>query len=201
MIILYLLLLSKVIFLFASFNNHINFANYQLMQIMNIKNMPQSVLATCCFLLLGTWSSSAQALVRSSLSCMGKSVTASNLAVQQTVGQSTVPGTVSAGGTDLRQGFIQPPGKTSRFVNPDERNINLWPNPSGGAFTFNVTSTTSGDFSYAIYNVNGSVTHSGKGSFNQPVYFNEGYLAQGMYFLNITDASGAAAVCKFSITR
>lgn len=142
-----------------------------------------------------------QTLIRSSIGSFGNSVAQNGISIQQTMGQSTAPGTVTIVGTDLRQGFIQPPLGNANNKLSDNSQINLWPNPTQGAFTFSVSGPQSTFFSYSIYSVSGSLIRGGTGTFNTPVNITETNIAQGFYFLNISIGSNLVGVSKFIMTR
>jgi len=113
--------------------------------------------------------------------------TSSNFSVSSTFGELTMVETFH-NGDYLTQGFQQPWPLVTGIENPipGTNEVNLYPNPSNGNFTFSYNFPSGGTIAFRLFDMLGrsidnSATNFDKG-FNMKD-FNYSSLAQGIYFL------------------
>ncbi len=71
-----------------------------------------------------------QTIVRSSLSCLGSTITGNGLILLQTIGQPSGTDVLRMEGMELRQGFQQPVAANNNFRDARQFDFTLSPNPA-----------------------------------------------------------------------
>jgi hypothetical protein len=99
---------------------------------------------------------SGQTIVRSSLSCLGSTITDSGLILRQTVGQPSGTDVLRMGGMALRQGFQQPVVSKNHSSGLKPVDFKLFPNPATDKTLLSFTEEISG-CSVFVRDINGSI--------------------------------------------
>ncbi|MBN2481034.1 MAG: T9SS type A sorting domain-containing protein [Bacteroidales bacterium] len=96
-----------------------------------------------------------QTIVRSSLSCLGSTITDNGLFLRQTMGQPSGTDVLKIGGMELRQGFQQPVAANSYIRDAWQFDFTLSPNPAKNFTLLSFKEEISG-CSIFIRDINGS---------------------------------------------
>ena len=99
-----------------------------------------------------------QTIVRSSLSCLGSTVTDNGLILLQTMGQSSGTDVLKMGGMELRQGFQQPVAANNYIMDARQFDFTLSPNPAKENTRLSFKEEISGCSIY-IRDINGSTLY------------------------------------------
>ena len=113
--------------------------------------------------------------------------TSTNFSVSSTFGELTMVETFH-NGNYLTQGFQQPWPLVTGIDNPIPGNneVNVYPNPSNGSFTFSYNFPSGGTINFRLYDMLGRSIDNSAENFNQGLNmkdFNYTGLAAGIYFL------------------
>ena len=131
----------------------------------------------------------AQGVVRSTLGVSGSSVIAgeNELMVQQSVGQSSVIGTVERSGVVTRQGFIQPPVEvTGVILDESTLGARIYPNPVQSSLNVIFTEEIQGEVSFLLYDMLGRTVYDKTEAANQNMTLDMNALSSAQYILLIT---------------
>ncbi|MFZ2338451.1 MAG: T9SS type A sorting domain-containing protein [Bacteroidales bacterium] len=97
-----------------------------------------------------------QTIVRSSLSCLGSTITDNGLILLQTMGQPSSTDVLSMEGMELRQGFQQPVTAKNYIRNARQVDFTLSPNPAKDNTLISFKEEISG-CSISVRDINGSI--------------------------------------------
>jgi hypothetical protein len=143
-----------------------------------------------CFILLNAFvcshiSSFGQSIVRSSINCLGSSISDNGVILRQTIGQSSNTSVFNYDGLVLRQGFQQPlySKQNSTLVTPVR--FTLYPNPAAGK-TLLALDGDIASYAIAIYNINGIEVIRLNDQVQMTQWLDLNNLIPGIYIVTIT---------------
>lgn len=128
-------------------------------------------------------------LVRSTIGASGASTEMSNgnntYVIQQSVGQSSIIGTINNSDYILRQGFIQPDvlSKIAEKNMPISLQIMLYPNPFQENISLAFNENISGEITLTVYNLLGALIYSQNYQSSQQLEVLLNWLPSGEYIL------------------
>ena len=127
-----------------------------------------------------------QKIVRSTIGTLGSSKNHHGIVLQQSAGQPALTSNEKLeNGTGLRQGFIQPIWFETQT---NELNVELFPNPNQGEFSFLLSQQDAQSFNYEILDQHGKCVLQKSGTSNQLLGVSIPNPARGMYHLNVFQA-------------
>ncbi|HQK70197.1 MAG TPA: T9SS type A sorting domain-containing protein [Bacteroidales bacterium] len=144
-----------------------------------------AVLALFCFLTLQCPLTTAQSIIRSSLSSIGTAVSEEGIIFRQTVGQSSNTFIFRNGGICLLQGFQQPISGTYLFRPMDPVDFTLYPNPAMDN-TWLVLGEEMKSYTITIYNLSGTPLSVITGYASQSVWLDLKNYPVGIYIIKVT---------------
>jgi hypothetical protein len=140
-----------------------------------------------------------QSIVRSSLSCLGSTVTSNGLFVRQTVGQSSNTLVFTTGGFELRQGFQQPIASFLSIKKIPPIDFSLSPNPASDRTLLEFTQEYS-QYTITIRNIYGLKLAEIKDGSSQSKWLEFKNYKPGIYIITVTSGNQKASK-KIIITR
>lgn len=126
---------------------------------------------------------SAQTITRSTIGSLGSSASNDGISIQQTVGQPALVNSVNVNETGLRQGFHQP---ITFIEEQNDLNVNLYPNPNQGDFSFIVNEVSDASISYLLFDQQGKLLFQNTALSNALTPVSIQNPSPGMYHLKVT---------------
>lgn len=124
-----------------------------------------------------------QSITRSTIGTQGSSVSNDGMSLQQTVGQPALVNNVNVEQTGLRQGFHQP---ITFIEEQNDLNVNLYPNPNQGDFSFIVNEASDASISYQLFDQQGKLLFQNTALTNELTPVSIQNPSPGMYHLKVT---------------
>ena len=129
--------------------------------------------------------SNSQSIVRSSLSCLGSTISDNGLLVRQTVGQSSNTDLFNKGGFELRQGFQQPKASFQPVKEILPINFSLSPNPASDRTLLELKEEYF-QYTITIRNINGIILAVFKDESSQTKWLEFQNTLSGIYIVTVT---------------
>jgi len=129
--------------------------------------------------------SNSQSIVRSSLNCLGSTVSDNGLIIRQTVGQSSNTLLFNKGGFELRQGFQQPRASFHPIKEILPINFSLSPNPASDRTLLELKEECF-QYTITIRNINGIIIAEFNEESSQSKWLEFKSNVSGVYIITIT---------------
>jgi len=164
--------------------------------------MKKLFLMTLSLLLLISGGGYSQKIMRQSINSFGNAGSFSNVAVSQTVGQSSLTGTkILEDGKVIRQGFQQPLSSTRTIYHSEiELTLSVYPNP----FQDVIYIELGGEEIPVVFNMSnmlGQIIFEDNILSNAKYSYNFSDLAPGVYFVNVYKQSDMSNLVTKKITK
>lgn len=130
-----------------------------------------------------------QTIVRSSLSCLGSTVTYNGIILRQTMGQPSSTDILRMGGIQLRQGFQQPIAERNQVRDARQVDFSLSPNPANEKTLLRVKEEISGCTVY-IRDINGSTLYMYSQDILYEKWLDLSDIRPGIYIVTVTCENG-----------
>ena len=133
--------------------------------------------------------SSGQTIVRSSLSCIGSTITDNGLILLQTMGQPSGTDLFRMGGTELRQGFQQPVSVNTNARETNQFDFSLSPNPAKDITRIGFKEEISG-CTVHIRDINGSTCYKDSKEILYEKWLDLSGIRPGIYIVTVISQNG-----------
>jgi len=133
-----------------------------------------------------------QTIVRSSLSCLGSTVTDNGLILLQTMGQSSGTDVLKMGGMELRQGFQQPVVSKNHASGHKHVDFTLSPNPAKENTRLSFKEEISGCSIY-IRDINGSTLYKYSTDILYEKWLDLSGIRPGIYIVTVATGNGQSS--------
>ena len=125
----------------------------------------------------------AQFTTRSTIGSLGTTSSNDGISIQQTIGQPSSVNHSKVEDIGLRQGFHQP---ITFIEEQNDLNVNLYPNPNNGEFSFIVNEISDASISYQLFDQQGKLLFQNSALTNKLTPVSIQNPSPGMYHLKVT---------------